>query len=129
MTKRKPGAQPGNENALKHGGERAVCQLTAGADLTGLASDLRTAIHDRIETQGMVAVLRLEAERYLAVAHVFLGLLEGAQDEESFDRWAKRYGWLEAKAFRMLRDVHKLMEDGGGVIDYERILEEKRRNG
>jgi len=113
----------GNENALQHGGERAVKALSAGTSLVGMAHQLQLEVHDEIERDGLLAVMRVEAERYLAVARLFFGLVLGAESLDDVDRFARRFGWLSSKAWNMLERLREL-EGDPNAIDYEDIVKE-----
>jgi len=107
----------GNENALQHGGERAVKALSAGTSLVGMAHELQLAVHDEIETDGLLAVMRVEAERYLGVARLFFGLVMGADNIDDVDRFTKRYGWLSSKAWNMLDRLRELERANGATLE------------
>jgi len=105
--------KPGNQAALKHGGERAIKHLQHGTPLVGIAAELKRQVAQEIEEHGIVAVMRERAERHQAVADLFYGLLLGTTDEEPLDRATKRFGWLNAKAFTMLREIAELEKQEG----------------
>ena len=109
----------GNAANLRHGGERAVKALQKGSSLVGIARELQADVHDQIEREGVLAVLRESAERHQAVANLFYGLILGADNVEDADRYVQRFGWMNSKAFRMLETVHKMQTAGGDadVID------------
>ena len=106
----------GNDASLVHGGEIAVKRLQRGEPLTGIAHELQEAVHAEIELDGMLAVMRRRAERHQAIADLFYGLLLGADDIETADKYVKRFGWLNSKAWAMLRDLRQMEESSGGDI-------------
>lgn len=126
MTDRKQGAPVGNENRLVHGGERSVKALEKGRCLEGIAAELKEAVSAEIETRGLVAVLRERAERHQAVADLFYGLVLGADNVKDADSYVKRFGWLNAKAHKMLQEVAELEADL--KADYYDILEQELAN-
>ena len=122
--------EPGNQAALKHGGGRAVHALSSGASLVGVARELELEVHAEIESDGLVPVMRREAERYLAVARLFYGLLMGADDIADVDRFTRRYGWLASKAWKMLCDLRKMeADDSSGVLDAANLASRDGDNG
>ena len=130
MEKRGPGAPPGNENRLVHGGRRAITALGQGEPLRGVAAELAADVAAELAADGTVATMWQTAIDHLAVARLYLGLILAETDVIVLDTWIKRFGWLNSKAFNMLRDLAKMEQGvGGGVVDYEAILAEKARNG
>ena len=109
-----------------HGGERAIKKLASGEPLAGLAAELKEAVSAEIETRGLVAVLRERAERQQAVADLFFGLILGAKDVKTADKYVQRFGWLNSKAFAMLREVRAMDGDHDAALDYEKLLQRQR---
>lgn len=105
--------KPGNQVPTKHGGRAAIETLRAGEPLTGIARQLQENVHDRIETDGLLAVMRESAERHQAIADLYYGLLLGAKDVAGIDEKVKRYGWLNAGAFRMFETIRQAEQAAG----------------
>lgn len=118
--------EPGNEARLVHGGERAIKKLASGEPLAGLAAELKEAVSAEIEMRGLVAVMRERAERHQAVADLFFGLILGAKDIKTADRYVQRFGWLNSKAFAMLREMREMERDRGDglIVDAVRAARE-----
>ena len=120
----------GHSGYLKHGGEGAIKRLEHGSPLEGIAAELKRRVHEEIDEQGIVAVMRERAERHQAVADLFYGLLLGTTEAEPLDRLVRRFGWMNSKAFAMLRDIAAMEETSDdGAIDYEHILQRHRERG
>jgi hypothetical protein len=114
----------GNQGNLKHGGFGALLRLQRGDPLVGLALELQEAVHQELETDGLLALMRERAERIQAICDLFYGLCLGAGDAEPLDKFVKRYGWLQGQAQRMWLAVAELekAQGDGKVLDYETIL-------
>jgi hypothetical protein len=108
---------------MVHGGEAAVKALTADADLKGVALELQKQVSAEIDALGLVAVMRDTAERHLAVARLFHGLVAGATDIADADKFTKRFGWLNAKAFNMLDRLRQL-EANTDALDYDELVKQ-----
>jgi hypothetical protein len=122
---------PGNEARLTHGGSRAVQDLAAGRPLRGVALEFAQEVAREIAEDGPIEFLWARAIDHAAVARLYFGLLLAEDDAVTLDGWTKRFGWLNAATFRMVRDIIKLEgeQDDGGALDYEAILAAREARG
>lgn len=93
----------GNTNALKHGGESAVKDLTAGNPLRGMASTAQQDVHSDYEAHGAGYLVQEQAERLTAVSRLFWeACLAAAQAGNLYqlDAFVARYGWLAGASLR-----------------------------
>lgn len=98
------------------GGEGALRRLADGAPFVGLAHDAELAVTAELETEGRAAIVRRAAVRLESVARLFYAAVEKASSEgdlEKLDRYAQRYGWLQASALRAWAQVKSEQHDGG----------------
>lgn len=112
---RKRGGQPGNTNALKFGGERAVKALQHGEPLRG---DALAVYHDELANLGLDLdalddiglMLAKDYARESAVSFLFYRALCEAyanDDGDGLCRYAGRFGWLSGRASRALDRLAK----------------------
>lgn len=112
----------GNRAAYKHGGGTAVKALLHGEPLTGIAAEIKADLGAEVDTVGLKAVMRERALRYQAVADVWYGILLGATDIPTIEKATQKYGWLQAKAMAMLKDIDKMEPD---TLTLEGLLQTK----
>jgi hypothetical protein len=112
---RKRGGQPGNQNALTHGGERAIKALQRGDDLKG---DALAIYHHELNTLGLDLdvlgdiglMLAMDYARESAVSQLFYRALFRAYDDGDDDglfRCGGRFVWLSGRASRALDRLFK----------------------
>ena len=119
----------GHTLTTHHGGEGAIKHLQHGKPLVGIAAELKEQVAQEIEENGIVAVMRERAERHQAVADLFYGLLLGTTEAEPLDQLVRRFGWMNSKAFGMMREIAELeSRAGGNVLDYEVWLEQQGKS-
>jgi len=98
----------GNEVRLTFGHGRALKDLQHGAPLRGVCAELAQDVAREIAEQGAIEIMWRACVDHLAVSRLYLGLILAETDEVSLDKWVQRYGWLNSKAFNMLRDLVKI---------------------
>lgn len=112
---RKRGGQPGNQNALKFGGERSVKALQYGEPLQG---DALALYHHKLDTLGLDLdalddiglMLAMDYARESAVSQLFYRALFRAYDDGDDDglfRCGGRFAWLSGRASRALDRLAK----------------------
>jgi len=119
--------QVGNLNA--QGGEKAIKALSKGAPLDGLALELKETLHAEIEQRGLIEVMRERAERHQAVADLFYGLVLGCKDVAALDARVRRFGWLNAKAFGMLKELRSIEQGGTDEVIIDAVAAAKEASG
>jgi len=93
------------------GGAKAIKQLQHGDSLSGIAAEAQAAVEMTLETEGIHAIMRLNATRTQAVADMYWGALQKAAqdgDLEQLDKFTARYGWLSGVAMRAWQAVNDL---------------------
>lgn len=109
-------APKGSLNGEKHGGYGAIKHIHNGDDFRGMAAEAENNVKAELECNGLIAVLKSRATRLQAAADIFYGLLLGAAESgslERFERFTKTYGWLAASAMRAWLEYSKLEKDAG----------------
>lgn len=101
-------AQPGNQNATKHGAAAAERALTAGTPFTGLAAAKEREVTDELERDGIIAAYRKRAARALTVADLYYAAILGAENQDKLDSLVNRWGWLQNSALRALDRLQDL---------------------
>ena len=93
---------------LKHGAGAGERDITAGADLTGLAREQELRVQAELETDGAAAMVKRRAIRLQTVADLYYQAILGAKDPVELDRYVKRYGWLQGSGLRAWQQVADL---------------------
>lgn len=98
----------GNKRTEKHGGAAAQTAVAQGLPFTGLAVDAQKDIERRLVERGRADVVRAGAVRLETCATLYWRALCAAVDAgdvERMDRYAQRFGWLQASALRAWQAV------------------------
>ena len=106
----KQGFRPGNQAAVKHGGEAAIKAIQHGTDHIGMAREAELAVIDELETAGRAAIVARNATRLQAAADLYWGAVSKAAQEgdlEALDKYVARYGWLAGCSLRAWAEVAK----------------------
>ena len=93
---------------LKHGAGAGERDITAGADLTGLAREQELRVQAELEMDGSAMMVKRRAIRLQAVSDLYYMAILGAKDPVELDRYVKRFGWLQASSLRAWQQVADL---------------------
>jgi predicted RecA/RadA family phage recombinase len=102
------GNHPGNQDALKHGGAAAVMSIEKGEPLRGLAASTEQVVRSELEASGRYAMVQNAAIRLETAARLYWDAFVKAANDgdlDKVDRYAARYGWLQAGALRAWAQV------------------------
>lgn len=129
-------ARPGNQSALKHGGEGAYNRLKAGQPFIGLVQEVYTATladvsngatEAECQAMGLDGYDLIELARYQTVSDLIWGAMNGAAAEGNLDRFLDlaiaRFNPISNGAEKRRERVRENQRRGNDDLDYERILQ------
>lgn len=114
-----------NTNAQKHGGAKAVKQLSTGQPLTGPAAEVQEQVQTELAEAGRAAIVREGAIRLEAVARLYFNAVVDAAEKgdlAKLDTYVKRFGWLQSSALRGWAQVKQEEDTQPKTYDYEQII-------
>jgi hypothetical protein len=119
--------KPQSQNATKHGGEAAIKRLADGQPFTGLAAAKQAEVRERLETEGIDAIMEDNAIDVQAVRDLFRDALAKAIDdgnEKQINGYADRFQWFADKAMKHWAMVRANRKQGkpalmGVLQDYD----------
>lgn len=112
--KRKPGGQPGMQNALKYGGEGAIKRISTGKPLIGIAAEEEKAVTAELADKGVSELSKADAVKLQAAANLYWNAVcKAAQDGDiaALDRYVARFGWLMGVTLRAWAQVRNDEKD------------------
>ena len=119
---------PGNEHALKHGGEGALEAIREGRPFKGLAASEERSVKAELQAAGRAEMVKQEAVRLKTACNLYWGAVCKAADDadlEGLDKYIKRYGWLAGatlRAWAQVKDEDKDRADS--ALDYDELVKQ-----
>lgn len=123
--KRKRGAQPGSQHALKHGGEAAVAAIRHGRVFTGILAEAELAVYRELDEGGVPALVRRLAARAVAATDLYWNALSAAAEDrnlDAIDGYVGRFGWLLGVSMRALEQMNKHAAAANPMAAYDAAM-------
>lgn len=124
-------AQPGDRNALQHGGAAARVALTKDIEFTGPAHEAELAVREELATDGRVSIMERLAIRLTAACDLYYNAVVDAAnrgDERSYHSYLKSFGWLASKSLAAWVIVGQEQAEQDDALDYEKMLQAEQAN-
>lgn len=134
--KKRPGGQPGMQNALKYGGEGAIKRISEGKPLLGIAAEEEKAVTAELADKGVSDIVRADAVKLQAAANLYWNaVMKAAQDGDitALDRYVARFGWLQGVTLRAWMQVRNDEKDAAkgqtSLVDVLAAMDAAREGG